>query len=109
MQGRRGVRFAGDSVWRLVIQVLIRSDSTFKRGLDTEFAGWWKAYWYRRPSSYPGQSTTTLQRSLETNHFLESHNPSRDCLVLPLLGTLPWPPSVLYQSDWAYRGVEGVR
>ena len=38
-----------DYVWRPVIQVPIRSDSIFKRGLDTEFADWWKAYWYRRP------------------------------------------------------------
>ena len=40
----RAIQFGGPS-----FRFLFRSDSTFKRGLDTEFAGWWKAYWYGRP------------------------------------------------------------
>ena len=68
--------------------------------------------WCRRYQSCLGQGTTALQRSLKTKHFLEPPNPSRDCLVLPIvlppLGRSPWPPSVIYRSGWTWWGVEGV-
>ena len=60
--------------------------------------------WFPGPSSFLGQGTTTLQRSLKTKHFLEPPHPSRDCLVLPIvlppLGRSPWPPPDMYRSGW---------